>query len=372
MPHSTLTAPPPLDASADSLALAHVDRLLVRLLMPLLAAGTLAVALLWWMETNDHKISAINRVAYPLLMLAFGACAVALRRQPSTVRVVRWVAFLSVVGSQLGDLAMQMLQSGVLIGNYNAVALIIWLPLMYALAFFLLEGRPALVSACSIFLMVAAGFAWRAVSPVGHADDTTLLLNVLASHAVLIICLTGWLRMRDLLSRQQGVAQELRLLAATDALTGLANRRHALEQIETLASQAPGAHPPVAMLCDIDFFKRINDELGHDVGDKVLVEVGETLRRATRGTDTVARWGGEEFLVLLPGTPLPLAMELAQRLRQRVATLSTTGASQTLGGVTVSVGLAAHAPGEPVAAWLRRADDALYRAKAGGRNRCEG
>ncbi|MBT9596054.1 MAG: GGDEF domain-containing protein [Vitreoscilla sp.] len=354
-----------------SLAHSHFDRLMVRVLMPLFAAGALAVGLLWWLETSEGKISEVNRWAYPVMLLVFGGCLAALRRQPRSVRVVRWVGFLSVAVSQLSDLALHLLQSGPLIGNYNAMTLITWLPLVYAVAFFMLEGGHAVWSACIVLALVSAGFTWRLSSPAGHADDITLLVNVLASHAVFIVCLSGWLRMKQLLSRQQGVTQELRVLAATDELTGLSNRRHALERLERLLQRLPGDHPPVALLCDVDHFKRVNDELGHDVGDRVLSEVAEILRRATRASDTVSRWGGEEFLIVLPATPLAEAGEMAERLRLRVATLSSAGAAQNCGGITISLGLAAHQPGEALAAWLRRADQALYRAKAAGRDRCE-
>lgn len=354
-----------------SLAHSHFDRLMVRVLMPLFAAGSLAVILLWWLETSEGKISEVNRWAYPLMLLVFGGCLAALRRQPHSVRMVRWIGFLSVALSLLSDLALHLFQSGPLIGNYNAMTLITWLPLVYAVAFFMLEGRHAVWSACVVLGLVAAGFAWRLNSPAGHRDDITLLVNVLASHAVFIICLSGWLRMKQLLSRQQGVAQELRVLAATDELTGLSNRRHALERLERLLKRLPDEHPPVAVLCDLDHFKHINDALGHDAGDRVLVEVADILSRATRASDTVSRWGGEEFLIVLPGTPLDVASEMAERLRLRVATLSSAGAAQQHGGVTVSLGLAAHQPGEALSAWLRRADEALYRAKAAGRDRFE-
>jgi diguanylate cyclase (GGDEF)-like protein len=348
-----------------------MDRLMVRVMVPLFAAGSLAIALLWWVEWSDGKLRASNRVAYPLMLVLFTGCVLALHWRPGTVRVVCWIGFLAVAVSQLGDLADQLLQSGPLIGNYNAITLFTWLPLIYAVAFFLLDGRAAVWSACVILLLMAGGFGWRLASPAGHSEDITLLVNVLASHAVFIVCLTGWWRMKELLSRQHGLAQELRVLAATDPLTGLANRRQALAGLGTLVSPPPRVPPPVALLCDIDHFKRVNDQLGHEVGDKVLVEVAEALHRATRATDVVARWGGEEFLVVLAGTPPTEALDLAERLRQRVAAAARMGAAAPIGGVTLSVGLATHRTDETLTEWLRRTDEALYRAKNAGRDRCE-
>jgi diguanylate cyclase (GGDEF)-like protein len=359
------------DTEAELRAAQPIDWLMVRVMLPLFVAGTLAIAVLWGLELSSGKISEVNRYAYPVLLALFSGSVLVLRRWPQHVGLVRWAGFLSVSLSQLGDLVNTLLQSGPLIGNYSAVTLFNWLPLIYALAFFLLEGSAAVWSACVLLALVSAGFAWRVVSPEGHPDDVTLLVNVLASHVVFIVCLTGWLRMKRLLSRQHGLAEELRVLAATDPLTGLANRRQALDELGRLVAPPAREPPPVALLCDIDHFKRINDQLGHEVGDRVLVDVADALRRATRATDVVARWGGEEFLVVLPGSPLPEALELAERLRQRVAQAGAEGAAAPVGGVTMSVGLAAHRPEESTTEWLRRTDEALYRAKHAGRDRCE-
>jgi diguanylate cyclase (GGDEF)-like protein len=360
---------PPL-SSVDLSAEQAYDRLMVKIMLPLFAVGALAVALLWWMEVSEGRLSTVNRYAYPIMAVVFTGCMAVLWHRPGAVRGVRWVGFLAVAFTQLGDLAGELLQAGPLVGNYDAITLLTWLPLVYAVAFILLEGRAAIWSACVILLLITGGFAWRLASPATHGDDLALLFNVLASHAVFIVCLTGWVQMKRLLSRQHGVTQELRLLAATDPLTGLANRRAAWAELDELMEAPAHAPPPVALLCDIDHFKQVNDQLGHEAGDQVLVEVAENLRRATRASDLVARWGGEEFLVVLPGTPLGEAIELAERLRQRVATATSRGAAQALGGATLSVGIAAHQADESLTAWLRRTDEALYRAKNAGRNRC--
>ncbi|MGM9488603.1 diguanylate cyclase [Ideonella sp. YS5] len=362
---------PPPAPSVDLSAEQAFDRLMVRVMVPLFAVGTLVIALLWWMEVSEGRLSVVNRYAYPAMGVVYASCVAVLWRWPRCVGAVRWVGFLAVAVSQLGELAIELLQVGPLIGNYDAITLLTWLPLIHALAFILLDSRAAVWSACIILLLVAAGFAWRLTSPLGQGKDVALLLNVLASHAVFIVCLTGWLQMKRLLSRQHGVAQQLRVLAATDSLTGLANRRQAVVVLGGLVRPPPRVPPPVALLCDIDHFKHVNDRLGHEAGDQVLAEVAEALLRATRSSDLVARWGGEEFLIVLPGTPLPEAIELAERLRQRVAAATAQGAALALGGATLSVGIAAHRADESVTDWLRRTDAALYRAKNAGRDRCE-
>jgi len=126
-------------------------------------------------------------------------------------------------------------------------------------------------------------------------------------------------------------------------------------------------HPLCVILCDIDHFKRINDTFGHDVGDGVLVEFARTMALSIRTNDTLARWGGEEFLVVVPEAGLDRAVELAQRLRRDVS-----GREYPLAGrVSASFGVARYRPGHPVEALLKQVDQALYRAKAAGRDRVE-
>jgi diguanylate cyclase (GGDEF)-like protein len=120
---------------------------------------------------------------------------------------------------------------------------------------------------------------------------------------------------------------------------------------------------------DIDHFKRINDTLGHEVGDRVLHRVAETCRAALRQGDVIGRTGGEEFVVVMPGADAKVAVEVAERLRAAVERVEWTGLDPDL-HVTVSVGATEWAPGDAdFAAVARRADESLYHAKERGRNR---
>ncbi len=129
--------------------------------------------------------------------------------------------------------------------------------------------------------------------------------------------------------------------------------------------------PLMLLLIDIDHFKRVNDTWGHQTGDQVLRLVAATLSSATRAGDFVARYGGEEFAVILPGTRPDAALAVAERVRRsfegRDIVARTSGKS--IGGVTLSAGGAQYDPGEKLADWIERADQALYSAKKGGRNR---
>ncbi|MFB2889885.1 GGDEF domain-containing protein [Aeromonas veronii] len=165
--------------------------------------------------------------------------------------------------------------------------------------------------------------------------------------------------------------RQLDQLAKQDPLTGVANRRHFnIELDRALAhSQETGA-PLSLILIDVDYFKRFNDHYGHQVGDMCLKEVAQALNRAVRTpSDLVARYGGEEFVLLLPNTDRQAAASVAQRLQDDLASLRLEHlASEVAPWVTVSQGIASNVSGEGASQLLERADQALYRAKALGRN----
>jgi len=159
---------------------------------------------------------------------------------------------------------------------------------------------------------------------------------------------------------------ELNYLASTDRLTGAWNRRYLEEMVRTEIERLTQYHQPLSMiLADIDHFKSVNDQFGHAVGDRVLITVAQSLRASLRGSDSLARWGGEEFVVLCPHTSLATAQVVAERLRSRIEATSF----ERVGQVTISLGIAECLIGESATHWFERADAALYRAKQSGRNR---
>jgi diguanylate cyclase (GGDEF)-like protein/PAS domain S-box-containing protein len=168
---------------------------------------------------------------------------------------------------------------------------------------------------------------------------------------------------RDI-SERKAFEAELRNFAVTDGLTGVWNRRQGTELLAAdLAARRPGQALSLLML-DIDHFKAINDTFGHQAGDHVLIEIASRLRRSLRGNDMVARWGGEEFIVLVRDCALPDAGRLAENIRAAIAEVPFG----PMGRITVSIGAAEARDKEDLQAWLGRADQALYRAKRAGRN----
>lgn len=160
-----------------------------------------------------------------------------------------------------------------------------------------------------------------------------------------------------------------RSLARTDELTGLLNRReiNALIEYEMVRAER-NKHEFSVIMTDIDFFKDVNDVHGHLVGDRVLQEIAQLLSQNIRAQDFVARWGGEEFLLLLPETPAEEAVELADRLRQAINALPMAG-NETLFYTTMSFGVCGHEAGMSLNTLINCADKALYLCKNSGRNK---
>jgi diguanylate cyclase len=158
--------------------------------------------------------------------------------------------------------------------------------------------------------------------------------------------------------------------ALIDPLTGLWNRRALDHELDELMAVEPDA-PLSLLMLDVDHFKRINDTHGHALGDAVLRHVAEAIRKCLRSEDHAVRYGGEEFLVLLPRTPLLEAAQVAENIRARVASLRLRRRSDNLvlDPFTVSLGVASRRPGDTRETLLRRTDHAMYRSKGMGRNR---
>jgi diguanylate cyclase (GGDEF)-like protein len=242
-------------------------------------------------------------------------------------------------------------------------------------AFSLDWRRMAVLTAFSLLLLAATAAALHHVYP-GKYDpmvDIAILLMTsvtLPATSVLAVKLAA---MRSRLRTQRAellmAVERIRELATRDELTGLANRRHAqqLMQVEFNGVDRTYKGFSVAMI-DLDHFKRINDRCGHGGGDAVLQRFAEEASGAMRAGDVVCRWGGEEFLIFMPGTHAGSATRVVERLRERVEALRvvTPDGEATF---TFSAGIAEHLPPESVSKMISRADAALYRAKAQGRNR---
>ncbi|SEH30006.1 diguanylate cyclase [Magnetospirillum fulvum] len=190
--------------------------------------------------------------------------------------------------------------------------------------------------------------------------DYDLIFKIVALLGAVILTSFFWL------IKLRALNTQLRALSQTDALTGLANRARLNERLQVeFERYRRYARPFAIILLDIDYFKLVNDEFGHLIGDKVLIAFADIARKVVRTQDVVGRWGGEEFLILCPETDLEQARVLAERIGHEVR-----GYDFALGHhLTASAGIAALVTGESPDGLLNRADEALYRAKRDGRDR---
>jgi len=172
---------------------------------------------------------------------------------------------------------------------------------------------------------------------------------------------------RSTLLQVENLTKQLKHQAMTDFLTGLGNRRALMEQMPIIRAKAARPEEAVSLiLFDLDHFKRINDEYGHDAGDSVLMAIGEAVKDHLRPYDYAARMGGEEFCIVLPGADLAAAETVAERLRRAVEGRVVEPLPE--GRITCSFGVAQARPNERLQELLLRADAALYTAKDRGRN----
>ncbi|HLU60814.1 MAG TPA: GGDEF domain-containing protein [Gammaproteobacteria bacterium] len=186
---------------------------------------------------------------------------------------------------------------------------------------------------------------------------------ILATISLYLVVLTSeWIRVRSYDSMVL-TSEDYRRDSLTDPLTGVLNRAG----LEHLLQEWPRQGDATLAVIDIDHFKRINDRYGHDTGDQALIKVSQLLRSHIKGRDAVARWGGEEFLLLLPDTSLDGAICLVERIRQQLAETPLEVDGQKI-ALTFSAGVALMRPGDDLQSAFKTADKALFNAKEGGRN----
>jgi diguanylate cyclase (GGDEF)-like protein len=253
-----------------------------------------------------------------------------------------------------------------------------FVPLTYVILPVLLSSvllRPWATIAIAVVQMLILAFV-PVLSPATATINWPSLLSFVGFTSVLCI-LASVVSRRDLVqidrqTRQLTLSEaRLREQSVRDPLTELFNRRYMEETLRREVRRAEREDRPLGVIMlDIDHFKRFNDTLGHAAGDGLLRELGHLLPRSVRESDVVCRYGGEEFVLILPDASLEVARQRAEHLRGEVSTLHTIHKGRSLGAVTISLGVAAFpAHGASGEAVLESADAALYRAKGEGRDR---
>ena len=248
------------------------------------------------------------------------------------------------------------------LGEARATFLLLY-PMVMFFGVFRLSTQALLIVGAFILLSYALVIALLAQQPAGLDPVQTELLRGLVLATVLL-----WFAFMG------GYVHELRRRlreSGYDRLTGTQNRGRVLDALAHEKNRCDrGAGPLSVCLADIDLFKSINDTHGHPAGDRVLQTFAKTAQEELRAIDFIGRYGGDEFLLVLTGTPLEGARECAERIRRRMALLKFFD-PVTNCSATVSIGATQYVPGEALLETLQRADAALYRAKSAGRNRVE-
>ncbi|ADV68522.1 GGDEF domain-containing protein [Deinococcus maricopensis] len=221
-------------------------------------------------------------------------------------------------------------------------------------AFVTLRARHAALYAAALYTAVLVALAAHPPGNLTLPMQTGGILTLVATLGVY----------SERLARTRAEARTLWDLAHTDPLTGLHNRRAVYPHLD---AHLTGSAPCALLLLDLDHFKRVNDEYGHHTGDLALQHVARVLADHVRPQDVVARWGGEEFLILLPGMNAADAADAAHRLCRAVR----DARADDVPPLTISIGVALAAPGDTPTTWTCRADTHLYRAKQNGRDRAE-
>lgn len=241
----------------------------------------------------------------------------------------------------------------------------VWLAIIFVMAYFVFEPRLAWRVSLGLFLaFLLAGFLALAPQVAqGVKLDGNGLVQLYVSQLSYLVLFRVLVFSKEHGLRAQLEAAHLHHLAHTDPLTGVANRRSILKSLEeALLRHQQTAEPLCLVLLDLDRFKQINDCYGHEVGDRVLVQATRVLQQNLRPGDQLGRWGGEEFMLLLPNTSLAEAEELCARLQPLLAQ------HDHLPPVSASFGVAAALPGDNPRSLIARADSAMYASKQAGGN----
>jgi diguanylate cyclase (GGDEF)-like protein len=344
--------------------------LVQRTVLAALVLGAIAAATataLHWLDPNPQSV---HRVVPAVLAVLFAGLALRQWRAPGHMASTLWMAWWTAIAG----LAMPVwwflqraLGSGELLVELLPPVGAALPPVLVGMALFA-RGRTALWATLGAWAAVALPvlvylFAHLPQLWTPRGLDLVLALGPGSLFVPLLVPLLRNVERRFQALKDEG--ERLQALAERDVLIGLYNRRAGERFLSTLLAHARAE--AALVLFDIDHFKRINDAHGHPVGDAVLIEVGQRVARQLGRDDIFARWGGEEFLVVLPGRPAREGPAVAERLRAAIAATPIAA----VGTVTASFGVTGVRAGDTLSEVVQRADEALYRAKAAGRNRVE-
>lgn len=346
---------------------AGADQLKRRVLMTILALSWVSSCMAWAMIELRGESSPVLRGVFGTNVLFHPVTFVVVWRRLLPLRWVDLACLLFAAGMCAACMGLR-LYVPALGAQIDLQPLYLWIPVVYVFAFTLLDHRRGLRAS----LLILALFVGLGVPYVlGHLKhpDANFTVQMLTVSALQIGALYFFASYQQRFLRAQLSADELARLANTDALTQVANRRRMMEAVATeLVRFGRYGHAFSVILIDIDHFKRVNDQHGHPMGDQVLMALAARVSALMRDVDVLGRWGGEEFLVILPETRYDESLYKAGLLCQQVAASPLVDDFT----ITLSAGVTTVQVGDTADTLLQRADQALYLAKRLGRNRAEG
>ena len=343
------------------------DHLKRFVLMVILALAWVSSGLAWALMESLGKSSPVLRGVFGLNAVFHPIVFVIVWRRLLPPRIVDMACLLFAAGLCAACMGLR-LYSPTYGASIDLQPLYLWIPVIYVFVFTLAGHKSSLnISLAILALFVSISLPYL----VYHLDEPygNFTIQLHGVSAVLIAALHFFSSYQHRFQVAQLTADELARLANTDELTQLANRRRMTETIEfELARFARYGHTFSLILIDIDHFKTVNDRFGHGTGDKTLVAMATRALALLRHVDTLGRWGGEEFVVILPETRFEESLHKAASLCTHVAATPLVGDHP----LTVSCGVTSVCAGDTADSLLQRADVALYAAKDRGRNRAEG
>lgn len=329
----------------------------------------------WQVAKRCCQIAATVDVAFFFLFHMLGSPILA---WVNVVSVTMYVVAYRALGRKQNGLAIRLIWAEVIIHAGLGIVLIGWdsgfhyYLLMFIPALFVsMEFRSAVICLLALWsYYIALYLMMWFIEPLQPVAPGALLAVYLFNLSV-VFAMFSYLSF-FYLTMVTTANRKLRRMATTDSLTGLFNRRHMTYLAEKELARFRRTGRPVAFLVlDIDHFKAINDRHGHEIGDRVLIEVANIIEAQLRTQDLISRWGGEEFLAVLPDTGLNSAQASAERVRKALLAFDWLATTDATINLSISAGVSEFRRGDNLNSAISRADRALYRSKEGGRNRVE-
>ena len=328
----------------------------------------------WQLSMRCCQLACSVDIAFFFIFLILGSPVLA---WVNVISVAMYVYAYRAFSRRRNRLAVMLIRTEVLVHAGLGTVLIGWesgfhyFLLMFIPALFVsMRARSAWVLAVCLWLYyVGLDVLMWYIEPL-QPISSGALLGVHVFNLTIVFCMFSYLALFYVVTVTRA-HRRLARMATTDPLTGLFNRRHIIELTEKELARH-NRHPSnlTFMLMDLDHFKQINDQFGHDMGDRALSAVSQVLQDALRENDFIGRWGGEEFLVVLPDTGIEEAKASAERLRTAIEALTLKHGEECV-NLTLSIGITQYRPDELLSNVVARADNALYAGKSGGRNRVE-